>query len=99
MIVLAAMIQAKSGKEQELTTLLKSLFPKVKQEAGVVEYVLHSSQSVPGKFFFYEKYKDKQAFDNHMNTSYLQEVFSQFDSLVVGEPQVELYEDIASIAN
>lgn len=97
MIVLAAVIQAKPGKEEELKTLLTSLFPKVKQEEGVMHYALHSAQSVPGKFFFYEKYKDKHAFDYHMNTSYLQEVFKQFDSLLVGEPLVELYEPIASI--
>lgn len=99
MIVVAAVVQAKKGKETELETLLKSLFPNVKQEDGVVEYVLHRSQSDPGKFFFYEKYKNQQALDYHMNTSYLKEVFHKFNSLVNGQPQVDIYEDIASIIN
>jgi quinol monooxygenase YgiN len=60
--------------------------------------VLHQAQDNPGRFFFYEKYKNKQAYDYHMSTAYLQEVFSNFAELVSVEPQVEMYEDIASIA-
>lgn len=99
MIILTAVIHAKPGKEQELKNLLKSLLPIVKQEDGTVEYILHSSQSVSGKFFFYEKYKDKQAYDYHSNNSRLQDVFRQFDGLVIEEPQVEFFEEIASIAD
>ncbi|MDF2856983.1 MAG: Antibiotic biosynthesis monooxygenase [Neobacillus sp.] len=99
MIVLTAVIQAKPGKEQELENLLTSLFPQVSQEVGVIEYKLHSAQSVPGKFFFYEKYKDQQTLDRHSNTPYLQDVFNKMDGLVSEKPQVELYEEIASIAD
>jgi quinol monooxygenase YgiN len=98
MIVLTAVIQAKPGKEQELKNLLMSLFPKVSQEVGVIEYKLHSAQSVPGKFFFYEKYRDRQTLDQHSNTPYLQDVFSKMDGLISEKPQVELYEELVSIA-
>lgn len=99
MIILTAVIQAKPGKEQELKNLLIPLFPKVKQEDGTVEYILHSSQLVPGKFLFYEKYKDKHAFEYHSNNPYLQDAFRQFGDLLIEEPQVEFFEEIASIAN
>ena len=99
MIVLTAVIQAKPGREQELKSLLTSLFPQVSQEEGVIEYRLHTSQSVPGKFYFYEKYQDQQALDRHANTPYLKEAFRRFDGLVSEKPQVELYEEIASIAD
>lgn len=99
MIVLTAVIQAKPGKEQELQSLLTSLFPQVKQEEGVIEYRLHTSKSVPGKFFFYEKYQDKQAMDRHASTPYLKDAFRKFDGLVSEKPQVELFEEIASIAD
>ncbi len=98
MIVLTAVIQAKPGKEHELKSLLTSLFPQVEQEEGIIEYRLHSAQSVPGKFLFYEKYKDKQTLDRHSNTPYLLETFRKFDDLVSEKPQVELYEEIATIA-
>jgi quinol monooxygenase YgiN len=40
MIILTAVIQAKPGKEDELKSLLTSLFPPVSQEDGVIEYRL-----------------------------------------------------------
>ena len=98
MIVISAVLKAKPGKEAELETLLKSLFSKVKQEEGVVEYVLHRSQESAGKFFFYEKYKDQHAVDFHMSTLYLQEAFSKYADLLSDKPEVEFYEDIATIS-
>lgn len=99
MIILTAVIQAKPGKEQELKEVLKSLIPIAKEEKGTVEYILHASKAVPGKFFFYEKYQDKQTYDDHSNNTRLQDVFGQFGGLAIGEPQVELFEEVASIAD
>ncbi len=96
MIILTAVIQAIPGKEQELKELLRSLIPIAKNEKGTVEYLLHVSRAFPGKFFFYEKYKDQQAYDNHSNNTLLQDVFRQFGGMVVGEPQVEFFEEIVS---
>lgn len=99
MIILTAVIQAKPGKERELQEALKSLIPISKEEKGTVKYILHSSTAVPGKFFFYEKYKDKQAHDDHSNNHRFQEVFKQFGDLAVGAPETEFYEEVASIAD
>ena len=97
MIVISAVLNAKPGKEAELEQLLKSLFNNVKQETGVVEYVLHRAQGNPRKFFFYEKYKDQQAADFHMSTAYLKEAFKKYGNLLSGPSEVEYYEDIATI--
>ncbi|MDT8899990.1 putative quinol monooxygenase [Anaeroselena agilis] len=96
---MSGVYSGETGKERELENHLRSLFPKVKQEAGVEEYILHSAKSTPGKFFFYEKYKDRQVLECHMNTAYLKEAFGKFEELVSGEPQVELYEIVDSIAD
>jgi len=98
MIVISAVLKAKPGKEAELETLLRSLFSKVQQEEGVVEYVLHRASKNAGKFFFYEKYKDQHAVDFHMSTSYLQEAFAKYDDLLSEKSEVEFYEDIATIS-
>lgn len=99
MIILTAVMQAKPGKEKEVQDILKSLFPIVKEEKGTIEYRLHSSKAVPGKFLFYEKYKDKQAHDAHTNNTHLQDVFRQLGGLVIEEPQVEFFEEVASMAD
>lgn len=97
MIVISAVLNAKRGKEVELEQLLKTLFNHVKQENGVVEYVLHRGQKDPGKFFFYEKYKDQQAVDFHMSTAYLKETFEKYEELLSKPSEVEFYENIATI--
>ena len=99
MIVLAATMKAKQGKEAELENTLKAVIPKVEQEKGTLQYVLHRSQSDAGKFFFYEKYKDKQTLERHSNTPYLLDTFKRMNALISEKPQVELFEEIASIAD
>ena len=97
MIVLSAVLKAKEGKEAELEVALRAMICAVQQEEGTVEYVLHRAQNNSSQFFFYEKYLDQQSFDSHNSTSYFKELFSLLPSLIDGEPQVELYEDIATI--
>ncbi len=97
MIVVIASITAKTGKEEELEETLKSLFPKVQNEEGTLEYTLNRGLDEAGKFTFYEKYKDENSLDFHNNTSYLQDVFKQFDSLLEGNPKIEIYEEVMSI--
>lgn len=99
MIILVAVMHAKPGKEAELATALKTVFPKVKQEEGTVQYILHSSKTNPQKFFFYEKYKDKAALDFHGTTPYLQQLFATIEPLLAQKPDIELFEELASIAD
>lgn len=99
MVVLVAIMHAKAGKEAELETALKAVFPKVKQEEGTVQYILHASKTDPGKFLFYEKYKDKAALDFHGSTPYLQQLFTTIEPLLAGKPDIELFDEIASIAD
>lgn len=97
MVVLTATFKAKPGKEAELETALKSVFPKVEQEAGTLQYVLHRSKKEAGVFFFYEAYADKAALDLHSGTPYLKELFAGMNDLLAEKPAISLYEDIAAI--
>jgi quinol monooxygenase YgiN len=97
MIVLSVVLKAKEGKEKDLEATLRAMIPAVQQEEGTVEYVLHRAQNNRSQFFFYEKYLDQPSFDYHNSTLHFKELFSLLPSLVDGEPQVELYEDIAAI--
>ncbi|WP_371377983.1 putative quinol monooxygenase [Sporomusa aerivorans] len=97
MIVLAATMKAKLGKEAELENTLKAVIPNVEQEKGTLQYVLHRSQNDVGKFFFYEKYVDKKALAFHGSTPYLKELFSAIKELLQEEPTIELYEEVAAI--
>ena len=97
MIVLVATLKAKSGKEATLEAALKSVIPSVERESGTLQYILHRSQHDPGKFLFYEKYRDKAALDFHGSTPYLKELFEKLTDLLEDTPSIELYEEIARI--
>jgi quinol monooxygenase YgiN len=98
MITLVATMQAKPGKEQELETVLQTVFPKVQLEKGTVAYVLHRSTEKVGQFFFYEKYQDQQALEHHGSTPYLKELFSTIADLLLEKPEIKLYEEVAAIS-
>ena len=99
MLVCIAKFKAKAGMEQELEDSLTAFVPKVQEEAGTLMYTVHRAKgkSNPGLFMFYERYQDKESFQYHSSTPYFQEFFGKISSMVDGEPQIELYEDIASI--
>ena len=98
MITLVANMQAKPGKEKELEAALQTVFPKVQLEQGTVAYVLHRSKNNAGQFFFYEKYQDQQALDNHGSTPYLKALFREISELLLEKPEIKLYEEVAAIS-
>ncbi len=98
MIVLTAAFKAKTGKEAELEQVLRAMIPNVQNEAGTVKYILNRSTANQGKFLFYEMYKDDAALEIHNATPYFQELLRNIDGLISEQPQIDFYEDIASIS-
>ena len=97
MVVVTAQFQAKAGKEEELQEAFKGMFPQVAHETGVVMYILHRSADSPGRFFFYEQYKDREAFDDHGRTPYFKDLFRNIKDLVTEPPVVEFLVEIDAI--
>jgi quinol monooxygenase YgiN len=83
---LVAKLKAKAGHEQELEQTLRSLVPKVRagEEPDLQEYILNRSLDDARVFLFYEVYKDKAAFDFHMQTPYLKEYLPKITELLEG---------------
>jgi quinol monooxygenase YgiN len=59
-IVLSVVIEAVSGREQELGLLLSGLVSPTRAEAGCLSYELNASQDKLGVFLFYESLQIKQ---------------------------------------
>ncbi|NLB54001.1 MAG: antibiotic biosynthesis monooxygenase [Syntrophomonadaceae bacterium] len=99
MLICVAKFKAKSGMEQELEDALTAFVPKVQDEAGTLTYTVHRARGKDnqGLFMFYEAYQDKESFQYHSSTPYFREFFSKIAGMLEGEPQIELYEDLASI--
>lgn len=94
-MIVVAVLKAQAGKEKEMEEALRAMIPKVQSEEGTIAYILHRAQNELGKFLFYEKYRDKAAFDIHSSTPYFQELFGKIGPLLEGQPSVEMYEELA----
>lgn len=97
MIVIVASFKAQPEKESKLEELLKSIVPRVQEESGVVNYVLHRAIGDPGTFMFYESYQDKEALEFHSNTPYFKELISTAMPYLAEPPEIKMYKDLASI--
>ena len=96
-MILVARLKAKNGKEEEMETALREMVSKVEKEEGTLVYKLHRSQKDPSVFLFYEKYKDKDALSHHSSTPYFKELFGLLGPLFEGAPEIEMYDEIASM--
>lgn len=97
MIIICAALTAKPGRGDELEPILRSLFPRVRREDGVVNYILHSDPANKDRFFFYERYQSNAVKDAHMKTDYLCDVLRRAEPLLAGHPQVDVYEDVEEV--
>ncbi len=96
MIVISANLVAKSGKEDELISVMKELVEAVKQnEEGALEYTFHRSKKDPSLFMVYEKYKDGDAFQAHAGSAHFQAAAGKLKDLLEGGLGIEAYEVIA----
>lgn len=94
LLIVAARMTAKPGKEDELRKTLKGLIEPTRAEAGCVQYDLHEEQGKPGSFLFFEKWTSKQALDEHLAMPYLKHLFSVAPQLIEGDPAIGLYDQI-----
>jgi quinol monooxygenase YgiN len=99
MITIVAKLQANAGKEDELKAVLTKMVGDVKEnEAGrVVRYSLHTADSDPTLFLFYEQYADQEALDAHGKTEHMAAMGASLKGLLAGRPSIERYQQIAGI--
>ncbi len=69
-VVLYAEFTAKEGSASRVCDLLVDLGRKVRNEPGNVTFASHTLVDQPRKFFVYEVYADRDAFDAHLNASH-----------------------------
>jgi len=97
MLTVVAVMKAKEGKEKEVEEAVRSLVPNVQKEEGTLVYAVHKGRKTPGKFLFYEKYRDKDALNAHGSTPHFAEFFGKIAALLESDPSIEVYEDFVSI--
>ena len=96
-MIVVAKLKAKSGDESKMADALQAMVSKVEKEEGTLIYTLHQAQNDPTQFLFYEKYTDARALKAHSSTPYFKELFGLLQPLLDGAPEIEMYDEIASI--
>ncbi len=95
MITLIARLKAKPGKESLLYEECRNMVKLVtEKEPDCKMYVPHVSENNPLEVTFVEKYANKEAFDNHLNTPYFKALTQKFDDLLDGEPDLQLLKEL-----
>jgi len=99
MITVVAKLQAVAGKEDELRAVLTEMVGNVKKaESGKVpRYSLHTSDSDPTLFMFYEQYANAEAFQAHGQTDHMKAMGARLGGLLAGRPVIERYTQIAGV--
>jgi quinol monooxygenase YgiN len=77
-LVVTAFWEAKPGEAEALVGIIRRFLPQAQREPGVKAFQIHQSLSEPGKFFFYEVFKDEAAFAAHQQSDH-------FKTLIGGE--------------
>jgi len=82
MKVLAVTIRVKKDKIKISKSFFQSFIKPSRAEAGCVEYDLFQSATDEQVFYFFEKWKDDQAFQEHSSQSFLQEFKERYQELL-----------------
>jgi len=70
-LTIVAHIQAKMGQADFIKAeLLKLIEPTLNEEA-CIQYDLHLSNTEPEQFLFFENWKDRDTWQEHMNTPHI----------------------------
>lgn len=65
-VVLYAEFTAKAGQAEQVESLLSGFAGTVRAEPGNVVFDIHRREEAPDRFFIYEVYRDRAAFEQHL---------------------------------
>lgn len=93
-LVCIAKFIAKDGEVEQLIENLHALIPYTLQEGGCIRYELNQCIENPNRITFIEKWYNKETFDAHNGSSYIQEFFNEGNPYHVKEFEVSLHKEL-----
>lgn len=86
-----AFFRAKRGHAADLQQILLSLVEPTQSEPGNISYILHTHESDLHHFMFDEIWKDRKAFEEHLQKPYILSLFGRIEHLIEEPPRIEVY--------
>lgn len=79
-----AILKAKPGYEQELSTFLQAALPGFQAEPGCIAYALMTDLAQPGRIVTYETWTDEAALNVHLNSPSMLAAGPKLQQLLAG---------------
>jgi quinol monooxygenase YgiN len=80
-------VTAKAGKEKELEQAFLECQKDTRKEKGCVAYDINGGKD--RKYFFYEKWKNVDGLNEHVNAEHTKKLLAKFADLLDGEAKIE----------
>lgn len=85
-------VTAKAGKEKELEEAFLACQKDTRKEKGCVAYDINGGKE--RKYFFYEKWKNVDGLNAHINAEHTKKLLAKFADLVDGEAKIEFLQTV-----
>lgn len=87
-------IEAATGKTQELKDALLTTIPHARRERGIISFDLYQDCDQPHLFVVLIRFKNRQAYDDHLAAPYIQEFIRKFDKSLYQNVVEEFYKKL-----
>lgn len=91
MIIVTATITGNPGKRDELISKSQDVIKSTRLEQGNISYELLASTEDDDVLLMFEKWKNKEALDTHMQTEHFKAFGSSIEDLVAKELEITIY--------
>lgn len=91
MIRIMARITARSGRENELRSVLQDLLGPSRQETGCMSYELFQNQDDPLEFVTVEQWTDQAVADAHLASAHVARAITLADELLAQPPLIHRF--------
>jgi quinol monooxygenase YgiN len=90
-VIIAALVRAKPGKEEELARRLHVLVEASRLDRGVITYDLHHSLEDPALWFLYERYQSQEHLNKHLENAVVRSFLADSATLVDGRVDIRKF--------
>lgn len=95
-VAVSAVIRVRSGSEAEYEALVASVIPRIRDEAGCEQYVVHAAVDQQGVYVVYERFATGPALARHLEEPFMQTYVGQVAELMDGPPDVTMLRPVAA---
>ena len=92
-LALLVILEAKPGKEEELSVFLKSALPLAAQDQTLSWFAFRIG---PSKFGIFDTFPDEDGRNAHINGEIAKALFAKADELLAAPPQIEKLDILAA---